>query len=412
MLDLQRKLILHLTMKHIDNSRNIPQGTKPIVNLIDGATAPATLANAGPESLLDFSLAIPLVYPQQVQLFQTDDDPTESSYTYGGFFNNFLDAIDGSYCNFTAYGETGNSVLDPPYPNPASGGYKGQLQCGVFQAPNVISISYGGDEQGFPMSYGERQCLEYLKLGMQGVTVVFSSGDSGVGSNDGCIVAGTDTTGFNATTSADGTIFNPDFGATCPWVTSVGSTFLPKGASVTADAEISTTRFPSGGGFSNFFPIPDYQSDAVKEYLENHQDPHQASSFPYYEAVNGSGVGQGGGIYNRAGRGHPDVAALGDNVVIYVQGSAQLIGGTSASAPIFASIITLINEQRLNAGKSPVGFVNPILYAHPEVFHDITNGSNPACGTTGFLAAEGWDPVSGLGTPNFPSLLNLLLNQQ
>jgi tripeptidyl-peptidase-1 len=360
---------------------------------------------------LDFSLAIPLVYPQQVQLFQTDDDPTESSYTYGGFFNNFLDAIDGSYCTFTAYGETGNSELDPPYPDPLSGGYTGQLQCGVFQAPNVISISYGGDEQSFPQSYGERQCLEYLKLGMQGVTVVFSSGDSGVGSNDGCIVSGTDGTGFNATATPDGTIFNPDFGATCPWITSVGSTFLPKGSSVTADAEISTTRFPSGGGFSNFFPIPDYQADAVNDYLNDNQDPHESASFPYYEASNGTGVGEGGGIYNRAGRGHPDVSALGDNVVIYVGGQAQLIGGTSASAPIFASMITLINEQRLNAGKSPVGFINPILYAHPEVFHDITNGSNPNCGTTGFLAAKGWDPVSGLGTPNFSALLDLFMNQ-
>jgi len=259
------------------------------------------------------------------------------------------------------------------------------------------------------MSYAGRQCLEYLKLGLQGTTVVISSGDSGVGENDGCIVAGTDTTGFNAITSPDGTIFNPDFAASCPYVTSVGSTYLPPGANVVADAEISTTRFPSGGGFSNFFLTPAYQVEAVANYLETNQSPDDPASFPFYKAFNGSGVGAGGGIYNRIGRGYPDVSANGDNVVIYYQGQPVLIGGTSASAPTFASIITLINERRLNAGKSSVGFLNPILYAHPEAFHDITNGSNPNCGTTGFLAAEGWDPVSGLGTPNFPALLDLLM---
>jgi tripeptidyl-peptidase-1 len=361
--------------------------------------------------LLDLSLAFPLVYPQKIQLFQTDDDPTESAYIYGGFFNTFLDAIDGSYCNFTAYGETGNSDIDPPYPDPKFGGYKGELECGVFQAPKVISISYGGDEQSFPMSYAERQCLEYMKLGLQGTTVVIASGDSGVGDNDGCIVAGTDTTGYNATASQDGTIFNPDFASTCPYVLAVGSTYLPSGASVTADAEVATTRFPSGGGFSNFFPIPDYQAAAVAKYLDTEQGPDNPASLPFYKATNGSGIGAGGGIYNRQGRGYPDVAAVGDNVAIFYQGESTLIGGTSASAPIFASILTLINEQRLNAGKSSVGFVNPSLYAHPEVFHDITEGSNPNCGTSGFSAAKGWDPVTGLGTPNFPALLKMLMDQ-
>jgi tripeptidyl-peptidase-1 len=361
--------------------------------------------------MLDLSLVYPLVYPQEVQLFQTDDDPTENNYIYGGFFNNFLDAIDGSYCNFTAFGQTGNSAIDPQYPDPAPGGYKGSLQCGVYEAPKVISISYGGDEQSFPMSYAERQCLEYMKLGMQGITVVISSGDSGVGDNDGCIIAGTDQNGYNASASPDGTIFNPDFAASCPYVTAVGSTYLPSGAKVGADAEISTTSFPSGGGFSNFFPIPDYQADAVSNYLENYQNPSNPASYPFYKANNGSGVGAGGGIYNRAGRGYPDVAANGDNVIIYYQGTTGLVGGTSASAPTFASMITLINEQRLNANKTTIGFVNPIMYAHPEVFHDITSGSNPNCGTNGFSATKGWDPVSGLGTPNFPDLLNLLMAQ-
>ena len=87
------------------------------------------------------------------------------------------------------------------------------------------------------------------------------------------------------------------------------------------------------------------------------------------------------------------MSAVGDNIVIFNKGLPTLIGGTSASAPTFAAILTRINEARLAAGKSTIGFVNPVLYAHPEVLHDITSGSNPGCGTDGFAVATGWDPV-------------------
>ena len=68
-----------------------------------------------------------------------------------------------------------------------------------------------------------------------------------------------------------------------------------------------------------------------------------------------------------------------------------------ASAPVFGAILNLINEQRIAAGKSSIGFVNPALYANPSVLNDITNGNNPGCGTKGFDAVPGWDPVTGLG---------------
>lgn len=71
-----------------------------------------------------------------------------------------MDAIDGSYCTYSAFGETGNSPLDPPYPDSKTGGYKGQLQCGVYKPTNVISISYGGQESDLPPSYQKRQCNE------------------------------------------------------------------------------------------------------------------------------------------------------------------------------------------------------------------------------------------------------------
>ncbi|KAK3075448.1 hypothetical protein LTR53_001233 [Teratosphaeriaceae sp. CCFEE 6253] len=317
----------------------IPQGTHPKLEAIDGAVVPSLTngADAGPESNLDFMISYPIIWPQQSVLFQTDDPVVEANYTYSGFFNNFLDAIDGSYCTYSAFGKTGNSPIDPPYPDPLPGGYKGALQCGVYKPTNVISISYGGQEADAPVNYQKRQCNEFLKLGLH--------------------------------------------------------------------EEVAVTRFPSGGGFSNIYPIPSYQASAVAGCFRNHNP-----SYPYYETVNNASIGANGGIYNRIGRGYPDFAAIGDNVMIYLDGVARRIGGTSASSPAFAAILTRINEERLAVGKSTIGFVNPTLYAHPQVLHDITVGNNSGCGTPGFYAASGWDPVTGLGTPNYPAMLKLFLS--
>jgi tripeptidyl-peptidase I len=76
----------------------------------------------------------------------------------------------------------------------------------------------------------------------------------------------------------------------------------------------------------------------------------------------------------------------------------------------WGSVITLINQQRQVAGKGPVGFINPVLYANPSTLTDIKNGSNPNCGTSGFPAVTGWDPITGLGTPKYPDLLALWLS--
>lgn len=88
-------------------------------------------------------------------------------------------------------------------------------------------------------------------------------------------------------------------------------------------------------------------------------------------------------------------------------GEPTLIGGTSMSAPIFASLINRLNEERLKIGKSTVGFINPALYAAPYVLNDITQGYNGGCGagttglsTVGFNASVGWDPVTGMNTCN------------
>ncbi|KAG9890573.1 aorsin, partial [Aureobasidium melanogenum] len=380
----------------------IPNGTHPIPNFIDGAKAPVSLQLAGGESDLDFQLAYPLVYPQTTTLYQTDD----IYYAFGndpnatGLFNTFFDAIDGSYCTYSAYGETGDDpVLDPKYPNTAaSNGYKGSLQCGVYKPTNVISISYGEQEQDLPAYYQERQCNELLKLGLQGVSVIVASGDTGVGGirGDGSV---------NGCLGSNATVFSPTYPNSCPWLTNVGGTKIYPGQTVyepESAVNDPESGYSSGGGFSNLFDIPDYQASAIKTYFEEHEPPYK-----YY--TNGQYNSSGGGVYNRNGRGIPDVAANGDNFGIFNAGKFILEGGTSGSAPIFASIINRIVEERIGAGKGPLGFVNPTLYEHPEVLNDIVNGTNPGCGTQGFSAVKGWDPVTGLGTPSYPKMLSLFM---
>ncbi|KAE9374533.1 aorsin [Stipitochalara longipes BDJ] len=370
----------------------IPNGTQPTPAFIDGAEMPPFVW-AGGESNLDFELAYPLIYPQTITLYQTDDQHyADETFPGTGLFNTFLDAIDGSYCTYSAFGEAGDDPnLDPKYPDMLDPeGFSGHTMCGVFNATRVISISYGGQEADLPAYYQQRQCNEFMKLGLQGHSIFFASGDAGVGvclAQDKCL-------GLNRT------IFSPAWPNTCPYVTNVGATKLYPNQSVT-DPESAAgdpigdpwfEAYSSGGGFSNIYPRPDYQGHLVDKYLRDHTPP-----YPYYEAKGDSNFGKNGGLYNRLGRAYPDVAANGDNIAFYLNGDFQKAAGTSASTPIFASLINRINELRLNAGKSAVGFINPAIYSHPEMFNDITNGTNPGCCTAGFSTAPGWDPVTGLG---------------
>jgi tripeptidyl-peptidase-1 len=120
-----------------------------------------------------------------------------------------------------------------------------------------------------------------------GVTFLFSSGDYGVaGSNGYCLNAGGTygqvmllsivclITCCIGTESPSGTIFNPSFPSTCPYVTSVGATQMSPGASVTNPEIACTEPVVSGGGFSNYFAIPDYQTDAVTAYFQNYSPPY------------------------------------------------------------------------------------------------------------------------------------------
>jgi len=159
-------------------------------------------------------------------------------------------------------------------------------------------------------------------------------------------------------------------------VTSVGAT---KGF----DPE--TVASFSSGGFSNYFQRPDYQSSAVSGYIDQ-------LSGKYSE------------LYNSTGRGFPDISASGVNFPVVANNMWNPVGGTSASTPVIASIIALINDELLAAGKPTLGFLNPWLYANKDAFTDVTSGSNPGCGTDGFEALSGWDPATGLGTPVYSKL--------
>lgn len=166
----------------------------------------------------------------------------------------------------------------------------------------------------------------------------------------------------------------------------------------------SAVNFSSAGGFSNYFSRPTYQDGHVETYF------HRAHlTYPYYSELNVD-FNTTTGIYNRIGRAYPDVAANGALFPSYLDGELYHFYGSSLAAPLFASVLTLLNQERAEAGKGPIGFVNPTLYRNDDVLNDVTEGTNLGCGTQGFHAVEGWDPVTGLGTPNYPKMKALFLS--
>jgi tripeptidyl-peptidase I len=359
-------------------------GVSPNTNLIDGATIQTKNQsfNFNGESALDLQFAMSLIFPQQVTLYQVGD------LVNGASFNNFLDALDGSYCTFQG-GDSKDPNIDGQYPDALPGGFQGPENCGSVQTTNVISTSYSSNEADLTAKYEQRQCLEYMKLGLQGVSILYSSGDFGVAGNSGQCINPVTGAYNNGSTG----LFNPSFPGTCPYITSVGATQVLNGSTVRSPESASERVIFSGGGFSNVFPMPSYQKNAMATYFASHMPPYGADRYNNSQAV----------------RGYPDVSANGVNYVVAVNGQFSLAFGTSASCPTFAALVNMINAQRINAKKSPVGFLNPTLYANPQVLNDVTVGGNQGCGTKGFESVQGWDPVTGLGTPNYPAMLDLFM---
>lgn len=283
------------------------RGKSPQIELLDNAVVQTTNQSFSfnGESALDLEYAMALIYPQQATLYQVGD------LTQGASFNNFLDGIDGAYCDFEG-GDSKDPNLD--------GQYDAAVNCGTVSSPpaSVLSTSYGFNEADLSPRYERRQCDEYMKLALQGVTVVYSSGDFGVAGNGGaCLDDNNNNTDSDSSSSSDDQqqVFNPSFPSGCPWVTSVGATQVRNGSTV-GDAESACEQvIYSGGGFSNVFAMPEYQRDAVGTYLDRHVPDE------YVQA----------GRFNSSGtvRAFPDVAVNGANYVTAVNGKFTLSYGTS-----------------------------------------------------------------------------------
>ncbi|KAK6596575.1 Pro-kumamolisin [Botrytis cinerea] len=243
--------------------------------------------------------------------------------------------------------------------------------------PGVVSNSYQDTEQTVPYSYAVSVCKGFAQLGARGVSVLFGSGDNGVGA-DGTCISNVD----NSTT------FLAMFPSTCPYVTSVGGTKFINPEVVATDAR---NGYVSGGGFSRYFPRPSWQDAALKPYLASL--PKNITSF-----------------FNATGRGFPDIAAQGYAYITVWNGTTVHLDGTSAATPAASAILALINDALIAAGKPTLGWLNPWLYKKGyKAFTDVTIGSASGCGTDGFPAATGWDAATGFGTPYFPKIKDLVL---
>jgi len=161
-----------------------------------------------------------------------------------------------------------------------------------------------------------------------------------------------------------------------------------------------------GSGFANYTNRPVWQDAQVNRWLQ----PNISKTWPIPPTV----------FYNPNHRAYPDVCAIGDRILIWMSGYISVSAGTSASTPIFAGIVSLLNDARLNANKKPLGFLNPLLYKmqtdSPSTFHDITQGSSSwsriqsySC-KYGYGCSTGWDPASGLGTIDYTNTLAYIKN--
>eukprot|EP01128_Nolandella_sp_AFSM9_P003646 TRINITY_DN158_c0_g2_i1.p1 TRINITY_DN158_c0_g2~~TRINITY_DN158_c0_g2_i1.p1 ORF type:complete len:766 (-),score=246.79 TRINITY_DN158_c0_g2_i1:120-2177(-) len=297
------------------------------------------------------------------------------------------------------------------------------FQMGNFtgQVPVVNSLSYGMAERNVDKYLGEgyvaRSNVEFKKMALQGISIIFATGDSGAGElcpppmcvpncdklnpnwpTESPYVSGISTTYFTPLAEPICYLEPSQGGVDCT------SPDMPLGeVGVSLDNGIF---WSTGGGFSEVSTRPSYQEKFVQYYLETNEDLPPK------------------GVWNPSGRAYPDFSAVGHNIMIALSGKFVPIDGTSASAPIFAGVVSLLNRARVEAGQPLLGFLNPLFYKiaaqHPSAFYDVTVGANkcgifsaggdiPSCCDFGYTAQPGWDAVTGLGTPNYEELVQMVL---
>lgn len=295
------------------------------------------------------------------------------------------------------------------------------LNLNASVRPNVVSISYGWSvydqcevttcNNVTSLQYVARADNEFKKLGLLGVSVLVSSGDAGSKGRTDEMCA-TDR-------------LNPDYPGSSPYVTSVGATFNTDCsneynfttplctndscstcfANATVPVSFDHVEWTTGGGFAE----------------QNSQSWQQGFTDEYLK----SGVYLPNSSWNRAGRGYPDVVMNGHNCPTYgvYDNTFTKVDGTSCSSPMFAGLVGLLNSHQLSKNRPMLGFLNPLLYklamSNSSVFTPSGEGytycTEDLCCTRdeGFHTppqATKWNPVFGLGQPNFRNLITVLDN--
>jgi kumamolisin len=228
--------------------------------------------------------------------------------------------------------------------------------------PSVMSISWGGPESTWTAQAQASMTSALEDAANLGMSVFVAAGDNlatdGVSDGDAHV----------------------DFPASSPWAIGCGGTSIKvSGGSITSETVWNNGTSGTGGGVSAVYPVPAFQESAGV--------PASVST-------------------GKAGRGVPDVAGNADpdtGYEIVVEGKSEVVGGTSAVAPLWAGLTALINER----GAKPVGFFLPSLYAATGLTNDITVGNNKPTGSdVGYSAGPGWDACTGLGSPDGDALFN------
>ena len=190
--------------------------------------------------------------------------------------------------------------------------------------PLVHSVSYGELENvADSTTNNARVDAEFAKAAARGLTIMVASGDDGVAN-------------FAARTDATQCGFNPSFPATSSWVLAVGATQFKSGLAGHPEiAQLSSNTPPggitTGGGFSSQFSRPKYQDEAVNNYLQSAKLPDVPTTSSELPSAG----------FNIAGRGYPDVAALGHNYPVVLGGKVYQVDGTSAASPVCTHASTL-----------------------------------------------------------------------
>lgn len=223
--------------------------------------------------------------------------------------------------------------------------------------PSVISISWGAAERNWTGQVMNAFDQAVQAAALLGITVCVISHD------------------FGSSHNVNDGLSHADFPGSSPFSLSCGGTSLTAAGNTISSEVVWNNGFGqvTGGGISDQFPVPNYQAGA--------NIPPSANP---------------GG---RIGRGVPDVAGHAASYSMRLNGQQISAFGTSAVAPLWAGLVALLNASLPNR----VGFLNPALYANPNVFRDITSGNNGA-----YQAGGGWDACTGLGSPNGALLLSTL----